>query len=224
MKRLGVEVRTGTLVTRIEDGSVTVMQGEIEREIQCRTVLWAAGMKASPLGAMIARETGVALDRAGRVIVAPDLTVPGHPELFVIGDLACFGHQGERPLPGIAPVAMQQGRYVASQIGARISGKRSRPFRYRDKGNLAVIGRKAAVADFGFLRFSGFPAWLMWIFIHIAYLIEFDNKVLVLFQWAWNFFTRKRGARLITGLDPLPVIGDRGKSGTGKSKHGYRVP
>jgi NADH dehydrogenase len=150
------------------------------------------------LGKRLAEKTGAPLDRAGRVVVEKDLTIPGHPEIFILGDLANFSHQGGKPLPGIAPVAMQQGEYVADVLQRRISGAPLWPFVYKDKGNLAVIGRNAAVADLGKLKFSGFPAWLLWVFVHIRYLIEFDNKALVLFQWAWNYVTRKRGARLIT--------------------------
>ena len=196
---LGVTTRTGALVTDIGKDTVRFRCGEEEEVVRSRTVLWAAGMVASFMGGVLARETGVGLDRAGRVTVAPDLTVEGHPEIFVIGDLASFTHQDERPLPGVAPVAMQEGRYAAELIARRLKGKGLPPFRYRNRGSLAVIGRNAAVADMGFIRFSGFPAWLTWVFIHIAYLIEYDNKLLVLFQWAWNYFTRKRGARLITG-------------------------
>ncbi len=131
--------------------------------------------------------------------------MPGHPEVFVIGDLANFPHQGGKPLPGVAPVAMQQGQYVARLIEARLRGQTLPPFRYRDYGNMATIGRNAAVADFGWLRLSGYPAWLAWLFIHILKLIEFENRILVLFQWAWNYLTRNRSARLITGPSPLPL-------------------
>lgn len=205
--RLGVTVRTNTLVTDIRNNAVTMCRGDAVEHVSARTVLWAAGVNASPMGQRLAQRTGAPLDRAGRVIVEPDLTLPGHPDIFVIGDLASFSHQDGKPLPGVAPVAMQQGRYVATLITARLNGDTLPPFRYHDKGSLAVIGRNAAVADFGFLRLGGFIAWLIWIFVHIAYLIEFDNKVLVLFQWAWNYFTRKRGARLITGEHLLPPLG-----------------
>ena len=149
------------------------------------------------MGKVLAERTGAELDHMGRVIVQPDLSVPGYPELHVIGDLAHCALDGA-PLPGVAPVAMQQGRYVAELIRQRLEGKSPSPFRYRDKGSLAVIGRNAAVAHLGKYRFGGFVAWLLWLFIHIAYLIEYDNKFLVLFQWALNYVTRKRGARLIT--------------------------
>ena len=140
-------------------------------------------------------------------MVEPDLTVASYPEIFVIGDLANFVHQGDRSLPGVAPVAMQEGSYVAETIKRRLRGQPSPPFEYFNKGNMAVIGRNAAVAESGGLKISGFPAWLAWVFIHIWYLVEFDNKLMVMFQWAINYFTRKRGARLITGEDPFPLVG-----------------
>jgi NADH dehydrogenase len=198
------------MVTDIQNDCITFHRGEGQPEqLQARTILWAAGMKASALGQILADRTGVALDRAGRVMVEPDLTLAGQPNIFVIGDLANYSHQGDKPLPGVAQVAMQQGRYVADLIQRRPQGKSLPPFHYRDPGSLAVIGRNAAVADLGSLKFGGFLAWLMWVFIHIFYLIEFDNRVLVLFQWAWNYITRKRGARLITGPDPFPLVESR---------------
>lgn len=217
---LGVKVRTQSLVTDIQDDTVTVSTGDRVEQIPARTTLWAAGMKASGLGKVLAERTGVELDRAGRVMVEPDLSIAGHPNIFVIGDLGHFAHHGEPPLPGVAPVAMQQGRYVAKLVQTRLghgsrssrsgesSGQGEGPgaFRYRDKGSLAVIGRNAAVAKLGPWKSAGFLAWLMWVFVHIGYLIEFDNKLLVLFQWAWSYFTRNRGARLITGNDPLPLV------------------
>jgi NADH dehydrogenase len=211
LKELGVTVRPNTLVTDIQGETITIKHGDQASQIQAHTVLWAAGVKASPLGQILAQRTGVALDRAGRVLVEPDLTVAGHPNIFVIGDLAAFTHQGEKPLPGVAQVAMQQGQYVARLIAARLAGRQMKPFHYFDKGSLAVIGRNAAVADLGFLKLSGFPAWFIWIFIHIMYLVEFDNRLLVFFQWAWSYFTRKRGARLITGDDPFPLVGRLGQ-------------
>jgi NADH dehydrogenase len=204
---LGVTVQTKTMVTEIQEGRVTFRHGEDQPEqLQARTVLWGAGMKASSLGQILAERTGVAVDRAGRVMVEPDLTLPAQPDIFVIGDLANYSHQGEKPLPGVAQVAMQQGQYAAKLIRYRLKGEMLPPFHYQDRGNLAVIGRNAAVADLSFLKFDGFFAWLIWIFIHIFYLIEFDNRVLVMFQWAWNYFTRRRGARLITGRDPFPLV------------------
>jgi NADH dehydrogenase len=155
---------------------------------------------------VLAERTGVELDRAGRVIVEPDLSLRSDPNIFVIGDLAHYAHQTGQPLPGVAQVAMQQGSYVARLIQARLTGESLPPFHYHNKGNLAVIGRHAAVADLGRLKFAGFLAWLAWVFIHIWFLIGFDNKLLVVFQWAWSYFTRNRGARLITGSDPFPLV------------------
>jgi NADH dehydrogenase len=169
--------------------------------IRTRTVLWAAGVQASPLGKLLSVRTAAETDRAGRVIVEPDLSVRGHPEILVIGDLANYSHQTGSPLPGVAPVAMQQGRYVAQLIRARVKGRTLPPFRYRDKGSLATIGRAEAVADFGRLRFSGLTAWLVWLFVHLMYLVEFQNRVLVLIEWTYNYLTRNRGARLITGAE-----------------------
>jgi NADH dehydrogenase len=209
LRRLGVTVRLDTLVTGIEGNKAVLSCKGVCDEIESRTILWTAGVKASPLGRVLEKKAGAALDGTGRVVVGPDLTIPGHPDIFVIGDLANFSHQDGTPLPGVAPVAMQEGRYVAGLIKSRIAGKETRPFRYADKGNLAVIGRNAAVADLPWLKLSGFPAWLIWAFVHISYLIEFDSKVLVLFQWAWNYFTRKRGVRLITGEYPSSLVNNK---------------
>ncbi len=203
LHRLGVTIRTNTIVTDIQPEQVTVQHGQQTEQIPCRTVLWAAGVKASSMGEVLANRTGAHLDRAGRVMVDPDLSIPGHPNIFVIGDLAHFAHQGNSPLPGVAPVAMQEGEYVARLIQNRIQGKPAPPFRYMDAGSLAVIGQNAAVVDLGFVRFSGWLAWLVWVFAHIYYLIEFDNKLIVMLQWGWNYFTRNRGARLITGREAL---------------------
>ena len=185
LNRLGVEVRTA-----IDSGGVFIGS----ERIVARTVLWAAGVAASPL----AKSLGVPLDRAGRVPVTPELTVPGHPEIFVIGDLASMQQDG-KPLPGVAPVAMQQGRHSAENLRRVIRGEPPLPFRYHDKGSLAVIGRGAGVAEFTKLRWSGAIAWWAWLLVHIYYLIGFRNRVLVLLQWAWAYLTWQRGARLITG-------------------------
>ncbi len=190
------------MVRDIRPDRVTMESHGQKEVIECRCVLWAAGVRASPLGQALHDATGAPLDRVGRVVVEPDLTVPGHPDIAVIGDLASFLHQRGEPLPGVAPVAMQQGRYVARRIKRRLNGKSVPPFRYFDKGNLATIGRRAAVADFGRVRVSGSLAWLLWLGVHIAFLIEFENRLLVLIQWAWNYFTRNRGARLIVGEPP----------------------
>jgi NADH dehydrogenase len=191
LRRLGVDVRAGALVTRVTPDAVWV-GGE---QLRSRAVLWAAGVAASPLAASL----GVPLDRAGRVPVAPDLSVPGHPDVFVVGDLAAFTHQTGDPLPGVAPVAIQQGRAAADNVGRRLAGEPTRPFRYADRGSMATIGRAKAVAVLGRLELSGFPAWVVWLLVHIVSLIGFRNRVAVLLQWAWAYATYQRGARLITG-------------------------
>ncbi len=200
--KLGVRCRTGTTVTDLNAGGVTVRTGNGVEFIPSKTVLWAAGVQASNLGQILAERAGAPLDRSGRLIVQPDLTVPGHPEIFAIGDLANFSHQTGKPLPGVAPVAMAEGRYVARAIQARLRGERPPPFHYRDKGTLATIGRNKAVADFGRLHITGFPAWITWLFVHLMYLVEFDNRLLVLIEWIYDYITKNRGARLITGEPP----------------------
>jgi NADH dehydrogenase len=219
LQRLGVEVLTSTMVTKIEPG--VIYMGETK--MNAAVILWAAGVAASPLG----KKLGVPVDRAGRVLVNPDLSLPGHPEVFVIGDLAALKDASGKMLPGVAPVAILEGRYVAKLIRREIEsgapsfsrplreepalslpkGERSDsrpPFHYFDKGSLATIGRAAAVAQFGKIHISGFMAWLAWLFIHILFLIGFQNRVLVFIQWAWSYFTYERGARLITGSTTLP--------------------
>ena len=189
--KLGVEVRTGTQVTGIEEGLVRLGG----TALTAGNVFWAAGVAAAPLGKTVGAET----DRAGRVRVQADCSVPGHPELFVIGDLALLLQDDGTPVPGVAQGAMQMGRHVAEMIRRDLRGESRRPFRYRDKGNLATIGRAAAVADIRGLRLSGLVAWLVWVFVHITYLIGFRNRVLVLLQWAWAYLAYQRGIRLITG-------------------------
>lgn len=201
LEKLGVTIMTGSYVNDIADKSIELRREDHDIRLKAGAIFWTAGVRATSLGKILADKTGAKLDRQGKVIVQPDMTVPGIPEVFVIGDLANFSHQTGSPLPGVAPVAMQQGRYVGKVIKNRLKGKRTRPFHYLNKGNLAVIGRNAAVADFGFLRFGGIIAWLTWVFVHIAYLIEYDNKLIVLVHWAWNYFTKKQGARLITRID-----------------------
>jgi NADH:ubiquinone reductase (H+-translocating) len=205
VERLGVTVRTGAFVTDVRKESVTIREGERAETIPTRTILWAAGVLASPLGRILAAKAGATLDKAGRVIVEPDLTVPGHPEIFVIGDLANFSHQTGKPLPGVAQTAIQGGRYAAKAIERRLRGEKTAPFHYLDKGNLATIGRGAAVADLPGLRLSGWPAWLLWIFVHLFTIVEFQNRLLVFVQWSWFYFTYDRSARLITGKNPLPL-------------------
>jgi NADH:ubiquinone reductase (H+-translocating) len=196
LRRLGVEVRTSTLVTSIEAGAVRVG----ETRIVAPVILWAAGVAASPLG----KALGVPVDRAGRVLVDPDLGIPGHPEVFVIGDLAALKDENGKMLPGVAPVAIQQGKFVAKTIRRDLEGKPRENFHYWDKGSLATIGRAAAIAQFGKIHLSGFIAWLSWLFIHIFFLIGFRNRLLVFIQWAWSYITYERGARLITGDTTLP--------------------
>jgi len=191
LQNLGVEVLNNEPVTSIASRRIRVGN----RDVPTATTLWAAGVKASPL----ARTLGVELDKVGRVLVGPDLSIPGHPEAFVIGDLACFTHQTGKPLPGVAPAAIQQGRHTAKNIQRILNGQASLPFRYLDKGTLATIGRAAAVADFGFIKFSGLFAWLAYLFVHIFFLIGFRNRFVVMFEWAWAYITFQRSARLITG-------------------------
>ncbi len=198
LEKLGVEVILGAEVTQIEQDRITYRREASLHVLAARTILWAAGVRASPLGQSLAQAAGAETDRSGRVVVGPDLSVPGHPEIFVIGDLANFRHQNERPLPGLAPVAMQEGRYVAKLIRQRLAGKSLPPFHYHDKGTLATIGRYKAVADLRFIRLSGYLAWLIWLFVHLMSIVQFGNRVLVFFQWGWNYFTRDRAARLIT--------------------------
>jgi len=194
LKRLGVDVRTGKPVTRVAHERVD-MNGE---SINAATVLWAAGVAASPVGVTL----GVPTDRAGRVIVQPDLTIPGHQEIFVIGDLASFSGPDGKPLPGVAQVAIQMGRHAAENIRRALDHQPHRAFVYKDLGNMATIGRASAIADFGWLRLKGWIAWLAWLFVHILNLIGFRNRIVVLVQWAWAYFSYQRSIRLITGRDP----------------------
>ncbi len=198
--RLGVTVMTQTKVTAVNEHEVTVQQGDSTATIPTYTVLWAAGVQASPLGKVVQSQTGVELDRVGRVMVEPDLSVRGFSNLFVIGDLAHFAHGLERPLPGVAPVAMQQGKYVADSIAQQEKGLVPAAFLYQDKGSMATIGRASGVALIGGWKLSGYPAWLAWLLIHLLYLAEFDNRILVFLQWIWNYFTYKRGVRLILNV------------------------
>jgi NADH dehydrogenase len=198
LERLGVVVRTKTMVTNVAADHVLLQFGGSEERLPTQTVIWAAGIEASPLAKRLSESTGAKLDRAGRIVVEPDLTLPGHPEIFVAGDMANYSHQDGDPLPGVAPVAIQQGKFVARLIKARLFGRPLPKFRYRDYGNMATIGRSAAVADFGKLRVSGFLAWMLWLVVHLMNLVSFRNRLLVLVQWAWNYLTYDRSARLIT--------------------------
>ena len=212
LAQMGIEVRTGVRVTAIDDAGVQMG----DERIAASTVLWAAGVRASPLIAAL----GVPVDRGGRVSVAGDCSLPGHPCVFCIGDAAAFVPEaGQAPLPGVSPVAMQQGRFVARVIADDIEGRPRPTFRYVDKGSMATIGRKRAVAEIGKLRLSGFLAWLAWLSVHIFYLIDFRNRLFVLFDWAWSYFTYQRGSRLITGgrLDPgTPAASSAPLLGTSK--------
>ncbi len=207
LERLGVTVRTGLRVIDIQDDCVTVQfSSGREEKIQSRVILWAAGVQASGLARQLGEASSAEVDRGGRVKVGPNLTLPGHPEVFVIGDMALAKGNNGKALPGLAPVAMQQGRYVASLIKARLAGQGLPPFHYRDKGTMATIGAAAAVADIGPVHINGFVAWLAWLFIHLLYIAEFDNRLMILVQWAYNYFTRNRGVRLITGMVGVPTL------------------
>ncbi|HSM58363.1 MAG TPA: NAD(P)/FAD-dependent oxidoreductase [Candidatus Sulfomarinibacteraceae bacterium] len=212
LQKLGVTVYTGSRVVDVNAEGVTLsMEGE-HTFIPAGTVLWAAGVKASPLGQALAEATGATLARGGRVVVEPDMSLPGHPDVFVVGDLAAFKGEDGELLPGVAQVAIQQGRYVGQRIKRRLQGQSSGPFRYRNPGSVATIGRNAGVADLGRIQFHGWLAWLIWLFIHLVYLVEMENRMLVFLQWAWNYLTYGRSARLITRADhqvhrarPLPA-------------------
>ena len=207
LESLGVQVRTGTRVQAITKGCLELDSGE---KIFAENIIWAAGVMANPLTSKL----GVILDRAGRVKVQPDLTVPGHPTVYAIGDLAAVQQPDGHPVPGVAPAAMQMARYVAEAIKADLarsgSGVNIKPFRYLDKGTLATIGRSRGVAQFGKLKLSGFPAWLSWLCIHLIFLIGFKNKVQVLISWMFAYFTYSLGARVITGMpNEAPPVRDQ---------------
>jgi len=187
---LGIDVRTGVRATNLNDAGVQLG----DEFIPCHVKIWAAGNNASFVG----KTLGAPIDRVGRIVVNDDLSISGHPEVQVIGDLANFSHQTAEPLPGVSPVAIQQGRHAARNILAMIKGRKPQRFHYWDKGNIATIGRNKAVADLKFMHLSGLPAWLAWLFVHIVFLVGFRNRFLVLFQWAWAYFTFDKGARLIT--------------------------
>jgi NADH dehydrogenase len=209
LERLGVAVRTGTTVVAIDEEGVTLKVGEREERLPARTVLWAAGVRATSFGKALAEAAAPTTDRAGRISVGGDLSMPGHPEVLVVGDLAQMPWRNGQLVPGVAQGAIQSGRHAAKVIRARLDGRTAEPFRYRDKGNLATIGRGKAVADLGrFRQFSGFPAWVLWLVVHILYLIGFANRLVVLVRWAWSFITHGRATRLITGKPLLPEIRD----------------
>lgn len=204
LEKLGVTVKTGVRVADIRGQLITYRDGDKLEQIRARTILWTAGMKASPLANLLAERAEAELDKAGRVIVEPDFHLAKYKNIFVVGDLAHYPDGEGGLLPGIAPVAMQEGFYVARFIRNGLQNRPLKPFKYTDWGNLAVIGKHQAVVDMGWLKLSGFLAWFVWLFIHVFYLLEFDNKLIVMIQWAWSYFTESKGARLITtpGKDP----------------------
>jgi NADH dehydrogenase len=207
LQRLGVTPRLGETAVAIDDHAVTLQnQRGVVEHIPARTTIWAAGVTASSLAAMLGELTGAEIDRAGRVTVETDLSFPGHPEVIALGDMVRIRRDDDEPreLPGLAPVAMQEGRYAGRLVRNRLRGRQTPPFRYRDKGNLATIGRASAVADLNFVRLSGFVAWVGWLVVHLWYLIGFQNRLLVLIRWSFSFFTHGRGARLITGDEGPP--------------------
>jgi NADH dehydrogenase len=197
LTHLGVNVRCGVRVTAIDAGGVTLNTGE---HIASRTILWAAGVAPSEFGKALERGAGATLTKNGQVQVTEELTIPGHPEIFVVGDLAYLEQDGHA-LPGVAPVAMQQGEYAARAIESRLKGVTPKPFRYHDKGSLAVIGRARAVADLGRIKLHGFVAWVLWVFVHLMYIVQFSNRVIVFIRWGIQYITFNRGARLITGAE-----------------------
>jgi NADH:ubiquinone reductase (H+-translocating) len=218
LERLGVTVRTGAMVTDVAPCHVSIKSGDAVETIPTRTILWTAGVQGAPLAKTLAEAAGVELDRGQRIVVGADLTVPGHPELFVVGDMAhCRGAEG-KPLPGIAPVATQQGKYVARLIRERQRGKSLPPFAYKDRGMMATIGRSSAVVDLGWLRIGGHFAWLMWLFVHLMFLVRFENRLMVFLQWAWNYFTFNRTARLITGGSGAEARSQEGRNQEGRSQ------
>jgi NADH dehydrogenase len=190
LKQLGVDVRTGVHAKNLTDAGLEIG----DEFIPCRVKVWAAGNAASFVG----KTMGVPVDKSGRVIVNDDLTIPGHSEVQVIGDLANYAHQGDKPLPGVSPVAMQEGRHAARNVAAMVDGRKPQRFRYWNKGSMATIGRNKAVADLNFIHLSGLPAWIVWLFIHIIFLVGFRNRIVVLMQWAWSYISFNKGARLIT--------------------------
>ncbi len=198
LTRLGVTVLTGASVEHLDSDGVLVKVGEATERIETENILWAAGVQAASLAQVLAAASGAPTDRVGRIMVTPQLALPGHDDVYVIGDIAHTVGKDGKPLPGVAPVAIQQGKYVARSIARKLKRKPIEPFKYRDYGSLATIGRKSAVAQLGRFRFTGYVAWLMWLFIHLMQLVQFENRVLVFMQWFWNYITWGRSARLIT--------------------------
>lgn len=218
--RLGVEVLKNVMVTCVDENGVTFKRGEVAERLAAKTVLWAGGVTANEIGKKIAERTNAETDRSGRIKVNPDLTVPNHPEIFIVGDLALALDEKGQPLPGVAQVAIQGGAYAAKAVRARVEGKSAPPaFRYFNKGDMAVIGRAAAVANVFGLHFAGLTAWLLWLFIHLMYIVQFQSRVVVFIQWGFEYLTFSRGARLITGsaaTDSLDQPSTMGNSGDGR--------
>jgi len=205
LSRLGVQVKTGHRVTQIETNKVILESADGEKTIETQAVLWTAGVQASYSSALFKQADKIDFDRMGRIKVDKDLSIPGFDNIFVLGDLAFSPQEDGRPLPGVASVAIQQGRYIAHRITHAIKDEKPAPFRYFSKGRMAVIGRNAAIAEFGSIRLSGFPAWLVWVFIHIAYLIGFQNKMMVMINWAWYYFRQKVSARIVFGCEDKDI-------------------
>jgi NADH dehydrogenase len=202
VRKLGVEVMKGVMATEVDGEGVTYKRGDSVERLAAKTVLWAGGVAVTSFGKILAERTKAETDRHGRIKVQRDLTIPNYPDIFVVGDLSAALDQHGKELPGVAQVAMQGGTYAAKTIVQRLEGKKDLPpFHYFDKGELAVIGRAAAVANIFGLHLSGLPAWLIWLFVHILYIVEFQNRVLVFVQWGFEYLTFSRGARLITGVD-----------------------
>ena len=213
LEKLGVTVRTKSLVEQISVNTVTIKSDIGEETIPAKTVLWAAGVEASPLAKLLAIATGAELDKSGRITVEADLTLPGHPEVFVLGDMArCLDENGNL-LPGVAPVAISQGKYAAKFVLNRLRNRPTPHFRYRHLGSLATIGRSAAVGEIGKFHFSGLSAWILWLLIHLMKIVTFRNRLLVLMQWGWSYFTYDRSARLITGQDAAKEATSNAKQG-----------
>ena len=212
LERLGVTVRTGTRVVGLDEHAVHLEVGGVQERLPARTVLWAAGVQASSFARVVARATGAETDRSGRLVVGPDLSIPGYPEIFVVGDVASRDWRDGRIVPGVAQGAIQGGSYAAATIGRRLRGEPTPPFRYSNRGEVAIIGRLSGVTNIPWLgpfgRQGGFPAWLLWLGIHLLYLIGFANRIVVVTRWAWSFLTHGRGSRLITGQPLLPPIED----------------
>jgi NADH dehydrogenase len=217
---LGVEVIKGVMVTKIDADGVTFKRGDSFESLSAKTVLWAGGVVATPFGAKLAERTRAETDKGGRIKVRPDLTIPNYPDIFIIGDLAHAVDGEGKPLPGVAQVAIQGGVYAAKCIRARLAGKTApQPFHYFNKGDMAVIGRAAAVANIFGIHLSGLPAWLIWLFVHLMYIVEFQSRVIVFVQWGFEYLTFSRGARLITGVaatDSLEKPGAMGNTGDGR--------